>query len=107
MARTRTSTRTKTTVYVIGEQLAATGGKLQEVRDLMRQVQELNEQNIHRAGVRFTETDDREQLGTIGRQWKEVVPRVVFGEESGDKLSEINRLLREFLPEEPREFKIR
>lgn len=103
----RTSTRTKTTVYVIGEGLAATDGKLGEVRARMKEIQELNEKNIHRAGVRFVETDDSQRLGLISRQWAEVVPRVVSGEGLGEKLKEVARLMKEHLPETPNEFKMR
>ena len=93
----RTSTRTKTRVYIIGDDLAANNESLRKAAEKMKEIETKYETEIHRAGVRLQPTDEHEDLSTIRMQWRDVMKMVIPGEE----LTEINELLARSEDPEP------
>ena len=93
----RTSTRTKTTVYIIGDGLAATKDELRKAAEKMQDIKVRYETALHRGSVRLTPTDDSEKLSTIRMQWRDVMKMIVPQED----LREINELLAKSEDPEP------
>ena len=69
-----TITRTKISVYKIGEELAGKSSELQELANKMNKFEEYNKDNLSGVGLTLKATNDPNELQfMIETQWKEII----------------------------------
>lgn len=92
MSPVYTSTRTRTSIYIPGGELAAKQG-LENLANMMRRLGNEREKDLQDKGVKFEETNDPQNLPSMIYQWKEMA-QYVFGrtEELSAIIDELNKI---------------
>ena len=99
MKKAITWTRTFTSVFVVGEELAAKSENLRLMADKMKEAGEKYEDEFKKKGVRLKETDDPDDMKTMKYQWQEIVGKMIIND--SEKVSEIVELFKKEFEEEP------
>lgn len=95
-----TYTHTKTSVYTIGDELAATKRELAQAALKMKEIESNYKDDLQTNGVAFKPTNELSQLSTMRMQWRDVMKLIIPQEE----LAEINEILSAEKEEPTQEF---